>query len=67
MVDQSSVPEWIKEFLRNRIAPAEILGEVGCYPYKEKDGQMHLFKVEYRALVAVAPQGPLVLMGWVCQ
>ena len=55
----------IKKYLADRIAPAEILGEVGKFPYTERDGQLHLFKVAYRALVAIAPQGPLVLMEWV--
>jgi hypothetical protein len=50
----------IKEFLQKRIHPAEIMGEVSCHTYKEKDGQLHLFKKEWRALVAIAPEAHLL-------
>lgn len=55
----------MKEMIQQRIDPAEVLGEVGCFTYKEADGQLHLFKKEWRALVAVAPRGPLILMAFV--
>lgn len=34
----------IKTYLEQRIAPAEILGDIGEFPYIQKDGQIHLFK-----------------------
>lgn len=55
----------IKEYLQKLIHPAEIIGEPSSFPYIEKDGQTHLFKVEWRALVAISHQGPLVVMSWV--
>ena len=55
----------MKEYLQMRILPAEILGNVSRFPHKDKDGQIHLFKSEWRALVAMTPGGPLVLMSWV--
>lgn len=57
----------IKDYLRKRVWPSEILGEVEQFPYVEEGGQIHLFKVAWRALVAVTPSGPLVIMEWVGQ
>jgi hypothetical protein len=55
----------LRQQLEKSIEPYEIIGEIEEFPYIEKDGQVHLFKKEFRALVAIAPRGPLVLYEWV--